>query len=318
MKASCFVGWDIGGTKSSAVVGTAEGEILASTTWPSEVNKGPELMRAEFMAHMRRMKERFGEFAAIGVSVGGPLAPHTGTILSPPHLPGWDNIPLAGLLSAECGLPVFIEHDAVACLLAEHLWGAAQRVSHSAYLTAGTGCGAGILIDGKILRGPSGQTSEIGHIRLSETGPYLYGKHGSVEAYCSGTGLGLMAHEMFPEDYPPMISSREIAELACQGNAKAREVLFASARGMGRTCALLGDLFSPEVIIIGSLARYLPAFWMDRVRDEFMLEVLPQNGAHTRIAPPELGDRLQDLSAIAPCVFRLSRQERDCIGGNRS
>ncbi|MFA7344337.1 MAG: ROK family protein [Terrimicrobiaceae bacterium] len=307
MKSDRFIGWDIGGTKSSAVVGTCGGEILARRTWPSETSKGPEAMRGDFLANLGALKERYGEFSAVGVSVGGPLDPNKGIIHSPPHLPGWDDIPLLDLLRAECGLPVVVEHDAAACLLAEHLWGGARAVSHAAYLTAGTGCGAGIMIGGKILRGPSGQTAEIGHIRLSETGPVLYGKAGSVEAYCSGTGLALLAHEMFPSVYPKTVSAKEIAEQSRQGNDLAKNVLLASARGMGRTCALLGDLFSPQVILIGSLARYLPDFWMDRVREEFVREVLPQNGARTRILPSELGDRLQDLSAIAPCVFAGGR-----------
>ena len=72
---------------------------------------------------------------------------------------------------------------------------------------------------------------------------------------------------------------------------------------MGRVCAMLTDLFSMEAIIIGSLARYLPEWWMEKIREEFTGEVLAQNGAHTKIIPSGLGDRLQDLSTIAPCVF---------------
>lgn len=303
MKPDCFIGWDIGGTKSSAVAGTSDGRILGKKSWPSGTAKGPDAMRSDFLIQMHFLKERFGPFAALGVSVGGPLDPNKGIIFSPPHLPGWDSIPLADLLAEECRLPVIVEHDAVACLLAEHLWGGARDVSHAAYLTAGTGCGAGIMVDGKILRGPSGQTTEIGHIRLSESGPVLFGKAGSVEAYCSGTGLALLAHEMFPDIYRRTISAKEIAVQAVGGDERARNVLLCSARGMGRTCAMLGDLFSPQVILIGSLARYLPDFWMDRVREEFLREVLPRNGTHTRIIPSELEDRLQDLSAIAPCAF---------------
>jgi len=299
-----ILGWDIGGTKSSAVVCTAAGQVQAKATWPSQTERGPKAMLQDFLDAVTPLRQRFGAFAAVGVSIGGPLDPQHGIILSPPHLPRWDRLPLGDILAAEFKLPVTIEHDAAACLLAEHLWGGAQGATHAAYLTAGTGFGAGILLGGKVVRGPSGQTVEIGHIRLADHGPVLYGKAGSVEAFCSGTGIALLASELFPEQFPQPVPVRELAEKAQAGDAAAREVLLTAGRSTGRVCAMLGDLFSPEVIIVGSLARYLPDWWLQEVREEFAREVLPQNGAHTQIIASVLGDKLQDLSCIAPCVFK--------------
>ncbi len=297
-----FLGWDIGGTKSSAVVGTSEGTILGRASWPSLTGRGPNAMLQDFCDAVGPLQKQFGDFAALGVSVGGPMNTEQGIILSPPHLPGWDNLPLRKILASKFQLPIMIEHDAVACLLAEHLWGGARGATHAIYLTAGTGFGAGILTGGKILRGPSGQTVEIGHIRLANEGPVLHGKAGCIESFCSGTGLALLARELFPKEFPGPVPVKELAKMAQEGNPSARDVLLAGGRWTGRACAMLGDIFSPEVIIIGSLAYYLPDWWLEAVREEFKREVLAQNGSHTKIIPSVLGERLQDLSSIAPCL----------------
>jgi len=298
------LGWDVGGTMSGAVVGTAAGEILLDENWPSLVDRGPDAMLEDFLASARRMLASRPSVASVGVSIGGPMNARTGTILSPPHLPGWDRIPLRATLERELSLPVIVEHDAVACLLAEVLWGAAAGCSHAIYLTCGTGCGAGIIVDGRILRGPDGQSPEVGHVRLADDGPEVFGKAGCVESFCSGQGIALLAAEMFPERFSGPTDTESLAQLAADGNEQARGVLDEAARRTGQTCAILADIFSPQVITLGSLARYFGENWVRAIRREFKRQALPANSRHTRIVPAALGDRLQHLSAIAPCVYR--------------
>ena len=302
-KSAVFLGWDVGGTKCSAVVGTEAGVVLRTLSWPSRVARGPEAMRGDFLDKLPELRNEFGDFEALGVSIGGPLDTNRGIIYSPPNLPGWEGIPLRDHLEKETGLPVHVEHDAIACLLAELFWGAAQNCRHVIYLTAGTGCGAGILIDGKPLRGPSGQTPEVGHIRIAENGPVCFGKAGSIESYSSGTGISLLAPFLFPHRFREPVPARELVRLSEEGDEQAREILRVSAEKTGRGCALLGDLFSPEVILIGSLARYLPEWWLEVVCESFRQEVLPANGKNTRILPAGLGDRLQELSSLAPAIY---------------
>jgi glucokinase len=286
----------------------------------------------------------------VGVSVGGPLNTLTGEVLSPPHLPGWDHVPITAILHRKLHLPVVVEHDAAACLEAEWLWGAAAGTTHAAYLTCGTGCGCGVLIGGRILRGPHGQSPEIGHVRLADDGPEIFGKSGCVESFCGGQGIGLSASWMFPKLFDRNVTAKDLHDLAvsaerkhpaakvkaaraelpgampksaraCLGPAAhgqdahathgqdarakaARAVLEHSARRTGQVCSILADLIAPQVIVLGSLARYFGPWWVELVRQEFVRESLPINSDHARIVPAKLGKRLQDLSAIAPCVFR--------------
>lgn len=311
-KKTMYLGWDVGGTKSAAVVGSGEGTILDRQEWPSNAPAGPEAMLADFLVHAKAMIAAHKGVAMVGVSVGGPLNTLTGEVLSPPHLPGWDHVPLAAILHRKLGLPVVVEHDAAACLEAEWLWGAAAGTTHAAYLTCGTGCGCGVLIDGRILRGPHGQSPEIGHVRLSDEGPELFGKSGCVESFCGGQGIGLSASWMFPKLFDRTVTTKDLQDLAEATNQKsakvkaARAVLEHSARRTGQVCSILADLVAPQVIVLGSLARYFGPWWVELVRQEFVRESLPINSDHARIVPAKLGKRLQDLSAIAPCVFRRS------------
>lgn len=273
-------------------------------SWPSRAEAGPDAMFDEFCAQVAPL-EAAASPVGVGVSIGGPLDPESGRIFSPPHLPGWDDFPLGVKLSARFSCPIRVEHDAVACLLAEHLWGAARGAGHAAYLTAGTGCGMGLILGGQVVRGPNGETTEIGHLRLKENGPVTYDKAGSVEAFCSGTGIAQLAAFLHPSCYPAPVPLPELVEQAGQGIREAVETLRQSARGMGQVCAWLSDLFCLEKILIGSLARYLPGWWLDAVRQEFCREILPGRGTGATIQPAALGDRLQDLSALAPCLSPL-------------
>ena len=302
-----ILGWDVGGTKSGVVLASPEGELLEDHTWPSRVERGPDAMIREFVDHARPLLDGHPEIGAVGVSIGGPLNPLTGTVYSPPHLPGWDDIPLADGLRRELGLPVVVEHDAAACLEAECLWGAAEGATHAVYLTCGTGFGAGILIGGRILRGPHGETPEIGHVRLAPDGPVCFGVAGSAESFCSGEGIAKLAPFMFPRVFKEPTDTRRLVELAEGGDETARAVITESARRTGQVCAMIADVLIPQVIVLGSLARYLGDEWLAVIREEFRKQALENNSRHTRIVPAALGDRLQPLSAIAPVVFRASR-----------
>ncbi len=302
--AQYILGWDVGGTKSAAVLAGEDGRVADRRAWPSEADRGPEAMLDDFRRHAEALLADHGGARGIGVSIGGPLNPLTGVVIAPPHLPGWRDVPLADRLGEAFGLEAVIEHDAAACLLAEWLWGAAQGTTHAVYLTCGTGCGAGVLIGGRVLRGPAGQSPEVGHVRLAPDGPEMFGKRGCTESFCSGEGIARLAPWMFPEHFPGPTPTRRLAELATGGDAKARAVLEESARRTGQLCALLADTFSPEVILPGSLSRYLPSWWLAGVEAGFRAEALAVNAADTRIAPPALGESLQDLSPVAAWLVR--------------
>jgi glucokinase len=300
------LGWNIGGTTSSALLGTADGKIIARREWSSHVELGCEAMIARFLDVARELTDQGEAIAGLGVSIGGPMNPLTGEILSPPHLPGWDAVPLATRLHEALTLDVVVEHDANACLQAEWLWGGAAGCTHAAYLTCGTGFGAGLMVDGRIVRGPGGQTVEIGHVRLADDGPVMFGKAGSAESFCGGTGIARLAAWMFPESFPQPTPTPTLKQRADDGDEHAAAVLAEAARRTGQFCALLGDLHCPQVILLGSLGRYLGPEWVEQIRQAFRDEVLASRQA-IRIEPAALAAQLQDYSPLASWVWRRQR-----------
>ena len=127
-----LLGLDIGGTKCAALIGDDLGVVHERREWASNAERGPDAMIGDLVRHARDLMDAHRGVAACGVSVGGPMNAETGVILSPPNLPGWDEIPLRDRLSQTLRLPVRVEHDAAACVLAEHCWGAARGASPAA------------------------------------------------------------------------------------------------------------------------------------------------------------------------------------------
>ena len=175
------LGVDIGGTKCAVVLGDTEGIIkkirFATTTYE------------ETMENIRNAIREMDGYDAIGISCGGPLDSKKGLILSPPNLVGWDNVPITKMLSEEFGVPAYLCNDADACALAEWKFGAGKGTENMIFLTFGTGMGAGLILNGKLYSGTNGMAGEVGHMRMNAYGPVGYGKTGSFEGFCSGSGI---------------------------------------------------------------------------------------------------------------------------------
>lgn len=134
---------------------------------------------------------------AVGVGTIGPLDRHSGTVEEPPNLPTVDRIPLAEHLRELVDHDaVFVENDAVAGLVGERV--AADGPSQNlVYLTLSTGVGAGVTVDGHVLRGRKGNAAEVGHLVVEPGGrPCGCGGAGHWEAYCAGSAIPAFAREV--------------------------------------------------------------------------------------------------------------------------
>ncbi len=198
MNNSYYIGIDVGGTKCAVIAGTGDMEILKRISFPTETRKGPDHAINLLLNSASEITGQLGKagLKAIGISCGGPLDSKKGIVQSPPNLPGWDNIPIVNLFRKRFSIPVFLQNDANACALAEWKFGAGKGTDNMIFLTFGTGMGAGIIIDGRLYSGSNDLAGEVGHIRLAEQGPEAYGKKGSFEGFCSGTGIALIAKEI--------------------------------------------------------------------------------------------------------------------------
>ncbi len=309
-EAEILIGLDIGGTKTAVVLGTSRGEILARRAFATAPERGFgatfDALCRETEALLLQARAEGRPPVALSVSIGGPLDIARGIIYSPPHLPGWDAIPLKDLLVDRFGLPVYVEHDGNAGALAEWRFGAGQGVRNLVFLTLGTGLGGGLILNGQLYRGASDLAGEVGHMRIAPDGPLAYGKRGSWEGYCAGPAFARLATEMFPERWA-RVETPEIVRLALAGDNEARAVVTRVGDYLGQGLAILADVLNPELIVLGSMAVRLGELLLSPARQAMRREALPGTFAACRLSPAALGERIGDVAALCAAVAARRR-----------
>src|SRR5919198_5981277 len=128
---------------------------------------------------------------AVGFGIPSLVDAETGASTWSNHLP-LDDVPFREVMSERLGLPVYVDNDSNAALIAEHREGAARQARHAALLALGTGIGGGLLIDGRIYRGAAGFGAELGHLVTDLDGPDCPGScpgRGCLEALASGGAI---------------------------------------------------------------------------------------------------------------------------------
>lgn len=308
-----LTGIDIGGTKCAVLTGDGE-NIIERISFPT--TNVTDTLSAIYAA-----VEKVGCGDAIGVSCGGPLDSERGVILSPPNLPGWDNIAIVRELTQRFSVPAGLENDANACALAEWRFGAGRGSKNMIFLTFGTGMGAGLILDGRLYRGTSGMAGEIGHVRMERFGPCGYGKAGSFEGFCSGGGIRQIGQTVAREklqtgqtvgfcqsaDDLDRITAKSIAEAAAGGDADAIRVYEICGEKLGQGLSVLIDVLNPEKIVIGSIYERSGALLKTSMEAAIEREALAAARSVCRIVPAELGDSVGDFAAIVVAADALER-----------
>ena len=306
-----YVGLDIGGTKCAAVIGALEGEDIHILAREAFATPRAQEEAMERLCGLAGKLSAGQEILGVGISSGGPMDAETGVLCNPPNLPGWSGLSLTDFVSARLHAPAVLENDANACALAEWRFGAGKGSRLLLFLTFGTGLGAGIVHEGRILRGANGNAGELGHWRMADCGPAGYGKLGSFEGFCSGGGIAQLARAYGAActqrgtPVPWMegeITAKSVAAAAHAGDAAAREVFRESARVLGQGLALAVDLLNPDCIVIGSVYARSEDLFAQEMRRVLEREALPQSLAVCRISPAQLGDRIGDYAALSLAV----------------
>ena len=292
------IGLDIGGTKcaiSSGVSRDGKIDILSREEFPTAGLSWQQVLD-EFAKRIEKLLDsRHTTLSSIGISCGGPLDSRRGVIMSPPNLPGWDDVPVVRFFEDRFHVPTAVQNDANACALAEYLYGSGRGVKNLVFMTFGTGLGAGIVIDGKLYSGANDNAGEIGHIRLAPTGPLGYNTEGSAEGFCSGAGIARLAKIRKGLD----LTTKEIFARVRAGDADCIEVFRESAEKLATILAFAIDILNPEVIALGGVFMRNADLFMPIVEPILEQEALPLALRACRIVPAELGENIGDYAALA-------------------
>ena len=315
----CYLGLDIGGTKCAALLGKRREdgfEILRRIQIPTLPEQGPQQTIDRLFTAAEEILAQFPNCRpeAAGISCGGPLNSAKGLVLSPPNLPGWDEIPITKLVTERFGIPAHLQNDANACALAEWLFGAGRGCRDMVFLTFGTGLGAGLILGGRLYDGVSGMAGEAGHIRLSRFGPVGYGKAGSFEGFCSGGGIAQLGKTVLTEQlqmgvHTPLaekldtLTTRDIADAARAGDETAAEIIRTSARYLGRGLAVLVDLLNPARIVLGSIFVRCEDLFREEMEKTLRQEALACSAADCAIVPAGLGEEIGDYASLCVAAY---------------
>jgi len=319
--ADLFIGVDLGGTKINTVLADQQGQVIARDYRETKAAEGPDAVIGRMIAAARQVMRTAAvdtaQIQAIGVGAPGPLDALRGTIVAPPNLPGWRDVPLKQIIQQTLGITTCLENDANAAALGEHRFGAGQGTRHMIYVTVSTGIGGGFILDGQLYRGATGAAAEIGHMTVLPYGPRCgCGNRGCLEALASGTAIAREGQELVRRGMPGRIAelahhdphqvtARLVAEAAEQGDAHAQDILSQALHYLGIGLASLVNLLNPELIIIGGGLTKLGPLLYDTVRRVIDQRAFLENARAVRVMPPGLGDDVGSLGAVAVAMQNL-------------
>ena len=273
----------------------------------------PPALVAEIAQRIRRMQQDhrgLGECKGIGLVVPGMVDRRTGRLVHAPTL-GWRDVDLGGALAAELEMEVHTERDAIACALAQMWLGPKEGNAQDSfvYLTVSDGVGAGVVVNGAVVRGHRDAAGEFGHVPISVGGPLCScGAQGCLEAHTSTTatvarylGRELTSREAYAEVRATGLTVDDIVARARGGDAAALAAVETSGRYLAVGIVAIVNALNPARIIVGG---ELVAAWdlISPLVHEVMERRALTAGAAATPVIPELADEQTRLRGAAALV----------------
>ena len=256
-----------------------------------------KLLVPELQTRVRRLLAVHGasrKCEGIGLVVPGMVDAPSGRVLNAPQL-GWRNVDIRGPLEEALGLPVHVENAPIACALAKMWLGrpGAPVPTDFVYVTVSDGIGAGVVVNGQVVRGQTNSAGEFGHVPLTADGPTcLCGGHGCLEAYTSNlaTVCRYLGQEFSPVTARALLPSSgvtiaEVVSRAIAGESRAVEALQETARHLGAGLAVIIKTLSPTQIVVGGEITEAWDQLEPTIRREVAARALTDMAAATPIIP---------------------------------
>ncbi|MFC5824509.1 ROK family transcriptional regulator [Nonomuraea insulae] len=234
----------------SCVLADLAGRPVARLHLPVRPGARPDAVIRQMARAARRILREAGvpddKVLGMGLACPGPLDAE-GVMVSPPRLPGWDRVPIKGLLGEYARFPVTVDNDATAAAIGERWAGIARSAAGFAYIYLGTGIGGGLFLDNQVYRGSSLNAAEFGHIMVEPDGPECYcGNRGCVEAVCCPSAIeaamgGRLDHAA-------------ICAAAAAGEPEARRVIERVAERLADAAVSVVNMLDIDLFVLGGPA----------------------------------------------------------------
>lgn len=302
MKKSVAIGIDLGATNLKAAAVDREGHILTAHT--QQVVREPDEAITEMAMLVGRLLSAASmdrpHLVGIGVGAPGPLSQRTGRIIRSANLPGWEDIPLRDGLQEALSAPVTLDNDGNAAAYGEYWAGAGRDGQDLVMLTLGTGVGAGIVLNGRILHGHFENAAELGHTIVVHEGlKCSCGQHGCLEQYASaaavtrrvlaaiGGGEASSLSDAAQEGVE--IDAKRIVEEATNGDPLCVRIFDEACLYLGIACVNIQHAFNPARIVLGGGLSQAGSYLVDRVLEHARRQTWSLHADLPSIALAELG-----------------------------
>jgi predicted NBD/HSP70 family sugar kinase len=238
------------------------GSLIRRDQHATDTSGRPELSIAEMGRRIGDLVRDAGieesRVAGVGVATPGPIDSRQGTVVDPPHLPGWHGVPLRDALAEASGLPVLLDKDVTAAAVAEMWAGGASGTGSFVFFYIGTGLGCGLVLNDEVMRGTTGNAGEIGHIVADPDGqPCDCGRRGCIRVSCMPEALVAEARELgvLPAvggDADPLHNRlADLSRAASAGDEAARGILDRSAIRVACAVSVVTNLLDVQRVVFG-------------------------------------------------------------------
>ncbi len=247
--------FDLGQTHARISVTDLAGRTIRMAALRPDISDPPDAVLPLLIAQAERLIATGAAEQLVGVGMGipGPVDTRTGRLGITTTMPGWEEFPIEQTLRAYWDVPLLIENDARACALGEASVAGLDRDATILAVKFASGIGAGIVVNGQVVGGADGAAGDIGHIRLTESGPICRcGREGCLAAWASGRAL---VHQLRP------IGVRSVDDLVLRAQTGDPAVLSAvadAAGALGRVLATVVAIINPHVVALGGSVGRLP------------------------------------------------------------
>ncbi|MBN1146170.1 MAG: ROK family transcriptional regulator [Anaerolineales bacterium] len=250
----------------------------------------------------------------VGLALPGLVDIQEGILTFSPNLQ-WRNVPLGKIFSDYTGAPVYVDNDANASAVGEHLFGIARKSEHFIFVIAGVGVGAGLFLNGDLYRGAGGFAGEIGHTTLvnGQNRPCRCGNRGCWENFANQYALiervrarldvgrrSLISQMMGAQN--GLLTISVINQAASAGDAEALEALNETGAMIGLELANLVNIFNPQLVVIGGSLSLGGEHMLPAIQSAVAEHTFPESRRDLEIAISAFGTDASVMGAVALVV----------------
>lgn len=289
------MGIDIGGTSISAVVLDVDGTVRGRATTNTPAEHGGDAIVTACCSVAAIAIDRSGVTPRIaGVGAAGVIDAHGMVLAASDSFTGWEGYALGEELNRRLGMPVCVGNDVAAFVLGEQRFGAGRTFPNFFGIALGTGVGGGLVLDSSLHLGETGAAAEIGHIPGFGDRLCTCGRRGHLETLASGRSIATL----FTEATGHHLSTKDIAQLAREGDPTAATIFTSAGTGVARAALMISGILDISTLVIGGGVSHA---W-DLLQ--------PAMSAELRQAPPISGNPVQILrSALGPDAVAIGASQ---------